>query len=311
MAAPNPRAGRGPESPEDRTRRMARERKQRQRNRRRAAAEGANIGPEDAKRDPEVERIIGKNRDEIVKRVFAEELRPVVRDAIDQDAVAAIQGMVGLVPAAILVLAEGLQSQDEVVRQRSAALIAKYTLGNPLATPGRADTGDKLVIINALPRSDTLPSKAIESTSADMLEASSYDDSEMRRCDTCRLWKPLEQFPGDGPRCEQCLLERKEQIVNAFLDPEERARLLSEHAVRESEAAEDVQRPSSVGGPEVREASPGLQPGDVRPSGLVENRIANLAGHESISPPPRPEALRGASEIFPGPRDPKRWSTGH
>ena len=254
----------------------------------------------------ELTSLINQKTQDAVRAAFVEELRPVLREAIDEDAVRAIQGMVGLAPAAILVLQRDLAGEDPIAASRAAGLILKYTLGNALVTPPRADTGDKLVIINALPRPDqpALP------PSGDIVDATAYDDTETRTCDTCRLPKPLDEFPGNGPRCRQCMDEAKERIVNAFLNEDERAALLSGGALRQPETAADVQREGERGRPEIHQAGAGLRPGDVRPSRLVENRQANPSGHEGGSPFANPSAVRDASSTFAGPPDPRRWSQG-
>lgn len=294
-AAPDRPAGGGSIAAE-RKRYQARQRKRRQRDRERAEH------GDKARRNQDIAAIIGKGRDDIIHEVMAEELRPVVREAIDQDAIRAIRGMVGLAPAAILVLAEGLESDDEVVRQRSAALIAKYTLGNPMVTPPRDDGSSGLVIINQLPRPGDAPVEELPP-----IEATA---EELRRCDSCNLDKPLSEFPGDGPRCAQCLAEKKAQVIDAFLKPDERAALLSPHAVRQPAPATDVQRPSPQGGPEVHQAGAGLQSGDIRAAWTEQIRHADPSGHEQGSRPPGPQTLRGASGAFGGPPDPKRWSEG-
>jgi len=246
----------------------------------------------------EVVSLVNTRTQDAIRAAFVEELRPVIREAIDQDAVRAIQGMVGLAPAAILVLQRDLNSSDPILRSKAAALVVKYTMGNALVTPPRADQSDKLVIINTLPRPDAPLPTPIEATS-----------DELKRCDACRLDKPKDDFPGDGPRCFTCLAERKEAVISAFLSEEERA-ILSENAVRKPGPTANVQRPSGPGQPEIHQVGPGLQLGDVRPSGLVENRQADPSGVEGGGPPPGPRPVRSASSTFPGPVDPNRWSTG-
>ena len=255
----------------------------------------------------ELTSLVNAKTQDAVRAAFVEELRPVIREAIDQDAVRAIQGMVGLAPAAILVLQQDLASTDPILRSKAAALVVKYTMGNALVTPPRADQGEKLVIINQLPRPEAVAQDELLPGEAN-IEA---EATELRRCDTCRLDKPVDQFPADGPRCAQCLFERKERVITAILKPEEREALLSENAVRQPSPTADVQRPREPGRPEVRQVGAGLQPGDLRPSGLVENRQADPSGHEGGSAPPWAARVQStASETFGGPPDPKRFSNG-
>lgn len=310
MATPSggtPTTGRSAASERDRF--NARNRKRRQRERERAEHGGK------ARRNEDIMAIIGKGRDDVIREVLAEELRPVVREAIDQDAVRAIRGLVGLAPAAILVLAEALESDDEVIRTRAATLIAKYTLGNPLVTPPRDDAGNGLVIINALPRPGAL---AVEGTPAPLGLSESVDataelmddDSERRRCDTCRLDKPLNQFPGDGPRCQSCMDEKKNAVIDAFLTPDERTALPSNHALPESGPTAPIQRQSAPGQPQVHQTGPGLQPGDIRTTWTEQVRQADPSGHQGGSAQARPTPLWGASGAFGGPPDPNRFSNG-
>ena len=254
----------------------------------------------------EVVSLVNTKTQDAIRAAFVEELRPVIREAIDQDAVRAIQGMVGLAPAAILVLEQDLRSDDPILRSKAAALVVKYTMGNPMVTPPRGDTGDKLVIINQLPDGHH---PAIDATTEDVQPAQ-IEGAETKRCSACRLPKPLDQFDGDGPMCDQCMAERREAILGSFLSPDERSALDSEHAVPEPGTASDVQRPSPPGQPEVHQAGAGLQPSDLRAARPLPEGQAPLAGFESLGPPLRPAPVRSASETFPGPPDPMRWSTG-
>lgn len=251
----------------------------------------------------DISEIVGKRRDEIIRQTFIEELRPVVREAIDEDAVRAIKGMVGLAPTAVLVLQQDLLSSDAVTRSKAAQLVVKYTLGNPNVVPPREGSATGVTIINQLP--DAAAPLRVDA------EGSAYDDTptlspsadtdELRTCDTCNLPKPLGQFPGDGPRCAQCLADRKQQVLEAFA-------LDSEHALPEPGAAGDVQREGPPGQPEVHQAGAGLQPGDVRTTGLDQTRYAHTPEPPEVSRAGWPEAVRG--DAFPGPPDPNRWSPG-
>ena len=123
--------------------------------------------------------------------------------------------MVGLAPAAILVLQDDLQSDDPVLRQRAAALIVKYTLGNPNVTPAREGVGAGLTIINQLPDATAAP--AVDATVEDAPLA--LEEGDLRRCDTCQLPRPLAEFPAGGPRCQSCLDSRKASVFEAFSPP--------------------------------------------------------------------------------------------
>lgn len=252
----------------------------------------------------EITSLVNFKTQDAIRAAFVEEVRPIIREAIDNDAIRAIQGMVGLAPAAIMVLAQDLKSDDPVLRSKAATLVVKYTMGNQLVTPPRVDQSAGLVIVNQLPRPAVT---AVDGTPPPELPPA-VDTDEVRRCDTCALDKPLVEFPGDGPRCEQCLAEAKARVIDQFLKPDERTALTSANALRQSTTAEDVQRQSISGRSQVHQAGAGLQPGDLRPQWMVPERHANPAGHEGGSPPQGP--VRDAAGTFSGPPDPHRWSTG-
>lgn len=261
----------------------------------------------------DVSELVGKRRDEIIRQTFIEELRPIVREAIDEDAVRAIKGMVGLAPTAVLVLQQDLLSKDPVTRSKAAALVIKYTLGNPNVTPPRDAGGSGITIINNLPDAATVPASEFQGRLDEVIEGTAVDDvdglgpwpdvpnAELRTCDTCNLPKPLIEFPGDGPRCATCLAERKAAVLEAFA-------IDSSDALPEPSATGDVQREGAPGQPPVHQAGQELQPGDLRTTGLDQTRYAHTPEPPQGGRPGWAEAVRGAA--FAGPPDPNRWSPG-
>lgn len=264
----------------------------------------------------DVSELVGKRRDEIIRQTFIEELRPIVREAIDEDAVRAIKGMVGLAPTAVLVLQQDLLSEDPVTRSKAAALVIKYTLGNPNVTPPREGSGQGITIINSLPDAPRVgivapisPETGTEiPIDADVVEDvdglgpwPDVADAELRTCDTCNLPKSLGEFPGDGPRCATCLAERKAAVLEAFA-------IDSSDALPEPSATGDVQREGAPGQPPVHQAGQELQPGDLRTTGLDQTRYAHTPEPPQGGRPGWAEAVRGAA--FAGPPDPNRWSPG-
>lgn len=262
----------------------------------------------------DVSELVGKRRDEIIRQTFIEELRPIVREAIDEDAVRAIKGMVGLAPTAVLVLQQDLLSDDPVTRSKAAALVIKYTLGNPNVTPPRDAGGSGITIINNLPDATTVPASEFQGRLDEVIESTAVDDVDglgpwpdvddeiaLRACDTCNLPQPLIEFPGDGPRCATCLAERKAAVLEAFA-------IDSSDALPEPSATGDVQREGAPGQPPVHQAGQELQPGDLRTTGLDQTRYAHTPEPPQGGRPGWAEAVRGAA--FAGPPDPNRWSPG-
>lgn len=261
----------------------------------------------------DVSELVGKRRDEIIRQTFIEELRPIVREAIDEDAVRAIKGMVGLAPTAVLVLQQDLLSEDPVTRSKAAALVIKYTLGNPNVTPPREGSGQGITIINALPDAATVPASEFQGRLDEVIEGTAVDDvdglgpwpgvpdPELRICDGCNLPRPRGEFPADGPRCATCLAERKAAVLEAFA-------IDSSDALPEPGAAGDVQREGPPGQPPVHQAGQELQPVDLRTTGLDQTRYAHQTAPPSGGRQGWAEAVRGAA--FAGPPDPNRWSPG-
>lgn len=190
-----------------------RKRNQRERDREASGALGS-VGPDSpvALRNDEVAALVGRKREDAIREAFIDEVRPVVREAIDGDVIRAIQGLVGLVPSAVLALEADLAGDDPMARSKAAALVVKYTMGNPNVTPPREDNRPQLTIINAMPDA----SEPVLDDPPDIVLDGDAED--LRPCDTCREEKPVSQFPGDGPRCQQCMDERKAAVMAALGD---------------------------------------------------------------------------------------------
>lgn len=221
----------------------------------------------------DIAKLVGTRREEIIRETFIEELRPVVREAIDEEAVRAIKGMVGLAPTAVLVLEQDLQSDDPMTRSKAAALVIKYTLGNPNVTPPREGSMSGVTIINNLPDAGG----PINHTPVEEDALIDGEAVELRRCDTCNLDKPLEDFPGDGPRCATCLADRKAQVLETF----------------------NVDLSDAPSAPE---------PTDEKSTGLDQTRYAHTPELPEGSRPAWEQVVGGAA--FAGPPDPNRWSPG-
>lgn len=146
---------------------------------------------------------LGEGRVEDVARdVIREEVAPVVREALTDDVLAAIARMTKLTGRVVEVLEEDLHSENEILRQRAALLVAKYTIGHPGVAP-RPDDGagaQQLVVNVGIPRPGDVPAEAVE----------------LRACDTCGADKPESEFAADSDRCLACLEARKAEVLARF-----------------------------------------------------------------------------------------------
>src|SRR5690349_7321614 len=116
----------------------------------------------------------------VAHEVAKEELRPIVRAAITDDTLRAIDKLVGLTGRMIDALEEDLDADDMVIRQRAYTLGLKYTVGHQAIVRPDSDTaGQQLVVQFNLPR----PGGAGETQEQEA--AVELEATEVRTCDTC------------------------------------------------------------------------------------------------------------------------------
>lgn len=146
----------------------------------------------------ELTEIVRGERDDVVERVVQEEIRPVVREAITEETMRAIQDLVGLTPRVVAAISEDLASEDAVIRQRAYTLVAKYTIGHPAVVRPPEETAQKQLIVNfELPRPGDTPVDA-EASAVELQE------DEFRQCDLCGADKPVTSFVAGSNRCADC-----------------------------------------------------------------------------------------------------------
>jgi hypothetical protein len=137
---------------------------------------------------------------------MAEELRPIVREAITEEVLRSIDQLVALTPQAITALEADLESDDGLVRQKAYTLLLKYTVGNAAITSEDQPTG--LVVNFELPRpgrvaqEDDLPAEA----------------EELRQCLVCSEEYPTTEFVSGSDRCVTCH-EQFQAKVKELLTP--------------------------------------------------------------------------------------------
>lgn len=154
----------------------------------------------------EIAAIVRREAPDVVKKVFNDEIRPIVREAINEDVLRAIEGMVGLTPAAVAALQEDLESDDATIRQRAYSLVIKYTVGHPALVKDDITREQNMTVNFNLPRPDE----------AD-LAAHNTEATELRECDMCRedkVWP--DEFEAGSTRCKECHAEFTAKIRAQF-----------------------------------------------------------------------------------------------
>jgi hypothetical protein len=144
-------------------------------------------------------------RNNTLKRVVEQELRPIIRSAMTEELLRAIQDMMNLTPRAVAAIHEDLESDDAVIRQRAYTLLIKYTIGHPALLHGDDTSDSKQININfaALPRPDEIP------PDAEIVE-------EVRVCDLCSEPKPESEFVSGSDRCVACFERWQQEIEGQF-----------------------------------------------------------------------------------------------
>ena len=156
-----------------------------------------------------VRTIVAGNADTVARQALAEELRPIIREAIDKSVLEAIDKMVRLTPAAVDELADELHSEDVTVRHRAAALVTKYTIGHPALVRAPEQDPPALNVHFALPRPGDEP--VIEAELADT-------EVGTRRCDMCGAEKAEGEFVGASDRCTECHEGMSERVRDLLTD---------------------------------------------------------------------------------------------
>lgn len=154
----------------------------------------------------EISAIVRRESYDTVMRVTQSELTPIVREALTEDVLRAVQSMIGLTPRAVELLGEDLESEDPTIRQRAYTLLIKYTAGHPaLLQPKDSDHGAQLVVQFGLPRPDA----------AELVppEAEVIEDLT---CDMCHEDKPATEFESGSLRCKPCFETWKTNVLDQF-----------------------------------------------------------------------------------------------
>lgn len=137
-----------------------------------------------------------------------EVLKPVIREALTEEALRGIRELLGLTPAAVSALRDDLEGDDPVLRQRAAGIVVKYTMGNSALVQADDTDGSKQIVVNfALPRPEVL--------GGDRADASLGDGEceELRTCKACGSEKVGSEFAENSARCLTCHEELRQKVL--------------------------------------------------------------------------------------------------
>lgn len=134
-------------------------------------------------------------------------LTPIVKEAITDDILIAIEKMVALTPKLIDVIAADLDSQDDQTRGRAMSLLARYTLGNASVAPqANAPSGQTLEINLTMPQPGDVQSPAITAEAV-----------ELNICAECNEEKPLHEFREQSQRCNDCDATLRKRVLDEYV----------------------------------------------------------------------------------------------
>ena len=157
---------------------------------------------------------------EIARKAVAEVAGNAAREAMTVDVLESIRDMLGMMPVLNAALADALGAANPVMgrdgypvldedgnvlmvpdydrRLKAAALVMKYTVGQPGLAPQVEAPEAAGLIVNF----GSMPpvSQEIEGTAAEIVEL----EAGQRQCDICAEVKPADEFVGASSRCADC-----------------------------------------------------------------------------------------------------------
>ncbi len=136
---------------------------------------------------------VNKQAPDILRDLLIEEMKPIVREAVTENVMQGIAGLVALTPRLVELIARDLESSDPNISQKAQTLVARYTLGNASVAPTPAAAAPQPMQVQFLmPRPGDEPA-GIEAPA-----------DELRTCVECEQEKPVPEFVGASPRCQTC-----------------------------------------------------------------------------------------------------------
>jgi hypothetical protein len=171
-----------------------------------------------------------------VQTEVAEQVAPIVREALTEDILVQIQRFVHLIPAALDAVEKNLADEDADVRQKAATTLLRYTMGNPsVAPPSLEQTPAPLQIVFPIPRANSIgpargggiqpllsatPASAMPAAGMPVLDVDPAQDDidtcTKRTCMECSLDKCEDEFVGSSFRCKDCDRQLQERVMGEF-----------------------------------------------------------------------------------------------
>lgn len=167
--------------------------------------------------DAEITPVTRRRAIRAAHEATVQELRPIIREALTEEALGGIKDLLGLMPAAVATLIGDLASDDAVLRQRAAALVVKYTMGNPALVQHEDTAGGGQIVVNfALPR----PGEPVDQVGSTPNDEGAWDGEgdELRSCSSCGTDKPVSEFVEESDRCKVCHEELRAKVLGRVGD---------------------------------------------------------------------------------------------
>lgn len=149
--------------------------------------------------------------EDVAMEVMRAEVQPVVREALTDDVLRAIQDLVHLTPLVVQKIREDIeQTSDPTLRQRAYTLVAKYTLGHPSVAPAPLEqSAQGMNVTFVMPRpGDTSPAG---------VEAPADGEAvELKKCMECSQEKPATEFVAASNKCIECYESLQRDVTERF-----------------------------------------------------------------------------------------------
>lgn len=145
-------------------------------------------------------------QEDVLHDVAVAELTPIVREAITDDVLLAVDKLMrNVLPAALDAIADDIAGEDKDLRQRAYTLLMKYTLGNPSVAPKQdAPSGQQVVVNFELPRAGSAPAD---------VEA---EADEQQTCSECGTERSISDFLEASTRCVHCDAALRARVDERF-----------------------------------------------------------------------------------------------
>jgi hypothetical protein len=134
-------------------------------------------------------------------------VKPVVREALTEDVLGALQDLIRLTPAAVATLADHMDGDDPVLAQKAATTTLRYTVGHQALVTPQAATAPQLVVNFDLPR------PAPGSSPDDPDDEDSFETFE---CDVCHTVHLIAERVAGANRCVECHEKRKAAVLEQY-----------------------------------------------------------------------------------------------